>query len=380
MKGKVNIEKLRSSLVKKYGEEVATELAGVTEWIPTGSKWLDMIINAGEMGGWPVGRIIEVAGEPGAGKSFLAVIAVANALEMGITPVIFDTEGSWDSDFCAEAGFSVRDDTLHLTPPDVETLFEIVDQCLDSGDRYLFVWDSLASTDSRRESESGQDRDATMFDRARAVSRGWNSIQMKLSRSQSTFMVLNQLYTKPGVGKYQNAMNAFTEGDGIHYTTHGGMKSQHAYSLRIRLMIKRSKKNRVNAEEEVVVASGKKGGLQVGNDIRVIITKSRFGSLHREAQIGIQYGGGDVRIMDEESWLTVIEGTDAFKRKAGWRVFSWGGEEWKWQGDHGFLPAIKDDPSLYGAVLDCMHHELVRKFEKKSETEEGEESAEGEKE
>ena len=93
--GKMSPADLRAMINKKAGMEVAHSLVGenpteVTEWIPTGSRWLNSIICRGKIAGIPVGKISEIAGLEATGKSFLAAQAAANAQKMGMQVIYFD--------------------------------------------------------------------------------------------------------------------------------------------------------------------------------------------------------------------------------------------------------------------------------------------------
>ena len=75
--GKIDISAMKKAINKKIGLDVAHDLretnpSAVDEWIPTGSRWLDSIICRGKMAGIPVGRITELAGLSGSGKSYMA--------------------------------------------------------------------------------------------------------------------------------------------------------------------------------------------------------------------------------------------------------------------------------------------------------------------
>ena len=76
--GKLSMKDKLALINKRAGMEVAYNLKNdnpteVTEWIPTGSRWLDSITCRGKYGGIPVGKITEIAGLSSAGKSFMAV-------------------------------------------------------------------------------------------------------------------------------------------------------------------------------------------------------------------------------------------------------------------------------------------------------------------
>ena len=66
--GKLSIADMRALINKKAGLNVAHNLSednptAVKEWIATGSRWLDSIICRGKLGGIPVGKIVEIAGD-----------------------------------------------------------------------------------------------------------------------------------------------------------------------------------------------------------------------------------------------------------------------------------------------------------------------------
>ena len=102
--GKIDLKAMQKLVNKKTGLNVAHDLTKdsptvVKEWIPTGSRWLDSIISRGNYAGIPVGKITEIAGLSGSGKSFLAAQIAGNAQKMGLFPVYFDAESAIDPTF-----------------------------------------------------------------------------------------------------------------------------------------------------------------------------------------------------------------------------------------------------------------------------------------
>ncbi len=76
--GRLSMADMRALVNKKAGQEVAHDLkesnpTEVTQWIPTGCRWLDSIICRGRLAGLPVGKVVEIAGLEGTGKSYMAV-------------------------------------------------------------------------------------------------------------------------------------------------------------------------------------------------------------------------------------------------------------------------------------------------------------------
>ena len=143
--GKLSIADMRKLINKKAGINVAHNLnegspTVVTEWIPTGSRWLDSIICRGQLAGIPVGKIVEVAGLEATGKSYMAAQIAANAQKMGIDVVYFDSESAIDPGFLEKAGCNV-DNLLYVQATSVEFVLETIEELLGSNEnRMLFIW------------------------------------------------------------------------------------------------------------------------------------------------------------------------------------------------------------------------------------------------
>ena len=74
--GKLSFKDKLKMINKLAGNDVAHDLTqenptDVYDWIPTSSTWLDSIICRGRKAGIPVGRISELAGLSGTGKSYM---------------------------------------------------------------------------------------------------------------------------------------------------------------------------------------------------------------------------------------------------------------------------------------------------------------------
>ena len=124
--GKIDLKAMQKLVNKKTGLNVAHNLKEenptvVKEWIPTGSRWLDSIICRGNHAGIPVGKITEIAGLSGSGKSFLAAQIAGNAQKMGLFPVYFDAESAIDPVFLEKAG-CVKDQLLYSQAISVENV------------------------------------------------------------------------------------------------------------------------------------------------------------------------------------------------------------------------------------------------------------------
>lgn len=86
-----NLEKRVKSTVELKG------FADISEFIPTGNYLLNAQLSGSIFGGFPNTRSIGIAGDPGAGKTFLCMNAVRELQNMGYYVFYIDTEGAIDS-------------------------------------------------------------------------------------------------------------------------------------------------------------------------------------------------------------------------------------------------------------------------------------------
>lgn len=66
----------------------------VVDWISTGDDILDLAISNRPNGGLPSGKIVELSGLEGSGKSLMAATVMAECQKKGGLAVLFDTEGA----------------------------------------------------------------------------------------------------------------------------------------------------------------------------------------------------------------------------------------------------------------------------------------------
>ena len=80
------------------GCELIEQSAGaqIVDYISTGSLILNACVTGSLFKGIPTGRVTTLAGEPGAGKSFLALAACREAQKQGYVPIYLDSEGAQD--------------------------------------------------------------------------------------------------------------------------------------------------------------------------------------------------------------------------------------------------------------------------------------------
>jgi recombination protein RecA len=68
----------------------------IVEWVSTGATMLDLAISNRPHGGLPVGKIIELSGLEGTGKSLICGHLIAETQKRGGQAIFFDSESAID--------------------------------------------------------------------------------------------------------------------------------------------------------------------------------------------------------------------------------------------------------------------------------------------
>ena len=271
-KGSLDIASIRKIINKKAGREVAHSLEGenpteVKEWIPTGSRWLDSIICKGRLGGIPVGKISEIAGLEATGKSFMAAQIAGNAQKQGIDVVYFDSESAIDPSFLERAGCDLNR-LMYVQAESVEFVLETIEELLSTGNKWLFIWDSLALTPSISDVEGDFNPQSSMAVKPRILSKGMAKLTLPIADNNATLLVLNQLKTNMAARTPAEAMTT-------PYFTPGGKAMAYAYSLRVWLTARKAKASFIVDDN----------GYRIGSEVKVKLEKSRFGTAGRTCNL-----------------------------------------------------------------------------------------------
>ena len=350
--GNIDLSAMKKRINKSVGMDVAHDLnednpTAVTEWIPTGSRWLDSIVCRGKLAGIPVGKIIEIAGLSSAGKSYMACQIAANAQKMGHFVVYFDAESAIDPMFLEQAGVNVNDAFMYVQAVSVEKTLETIEMLMSDypDNQFLFIWDSIAATSSEKELEGDFNPQSSMAVKPRIFARAFPKLTVPLANQQCTLLLINQLKT--------NITSNVAEAMTTPYIAPGGKAIEYFSSLRIWLTKRKAKASYVTDET----------GVRKGSEVKVKIEKSRFGSEGRTCGFKILWGD-EVRIQDEESWLEAIKAsrTERYRVGGGWCYLKDSqGNEIKFRSSN-WVKKL-DDPSFKQIVFDIMDEEIIKKFD-----------------
>lgn len=241
------------------------------ETISTGSLALDAALG---IGGLPRGRIVEIYGPEGAGKTMLSLHSIREAQKTGGTAAFIDAEHALDLTFAQRIGVDV--DNLIISQPDSgEQALEIVDTLVRSGAFDVIVVDSVAALVPQAELE-GEMGDSHMGLHARLMSQALRKLTGSINRSRTCLVFLNQLRMKIGV--------LF----GNPETTTGG-RALPFYSS-VRLDVRR-------------VARIKEGENDIGSRTRVKIVKNKMAPPFREAEFDVIFHGPEIGVSWEGDLL-----------------------------------------------------------------------------
>jgi recombination protein RecA len=176
--------------IMRLGDETRAPI----EVIPTGAISLDVALG---IGGFPRGRVVEIYGPEGSGKTTVALHAVASAQKAGGIAAFIDAEHALDPDYAQKLG--VDTDGLLVSQPDTgEQALEIADMLIRSGAIDVVVIDSVAALVPRAEIE-GEMGDSHVGLQARLMSQALRKITGALSQTKTTAIFINQMREKIGV-------------------------------------------------------------------------------------------------------------------------------------------------------------------------------------
>jgi recombination protein RecA len=325
------LEESISGLNKQFGTGAVGFLKDDTkidniDVISTGSLKIDYMTG---IKGIPCGRITEIYGHEGSGKTTLALSIVAEAQKAGHNCLYVDMEHALNPKYAQQLG--VNPNNLLISQPDsAEQAFEIVEKMIRSCTLGLIVVDSVAALVPQVELDM-KFNESLMAGQARLMSMGLRRLAPIINQCKCAVVFINQIRQKVGV--------MF----GSNETTSGGMALRFYSSLRI----------------EVHKRGLIKDGIHViGQDLSVKIVKNKFASPYVSDLVQLIYGKGFNRYSEMFDLGVKFE---FFDKKGSWYALKDG--TMVGQGKDACVNKISGDKNLEKQVLDFIESKVSQDLE-----------------
>jgi recombination protein RecA len=259
-------------------EDTPTDL---TDFISTGSSILDLAISNRVYGGIACGRITELTGLEGSGKSLIAAHMMANVQREGGVAVLIDTENAVNAEFYESIGLDFAK-MVYAQPETLEDIFTMVEKIIETvrkgngtEKKVIIVVDSVAGVPTAAELESDYNKDGYATGKAIILSKAMRKVTGLIAKQKIALVFTNQLRQKLNAPAFSDP-----------WTTSGGKAIAFHASTRLRLAIK----EKITTKEKEVL----------GVTVKASVIKNRLGPPFRVAEFDVYFDRG---IDDLNSWL-----------------------------------------------------------------------------
>lgn len=271
----------------------------VKSWHHTGLDVLDLAISNRVNGGWPSGKIIELMGMEGSGKSLLANYALGSTQKVGGLAILIDTEAAASPKYMRAIGVDL-DSLVYIQMEALENIFDTIERTVtkvrqsDKEIPVTIVVDSIMGASTLDEMESDYSKDGYNTSKSIILGKAMRKITNLIAREDICLIFTNQLRSKMGV--------TF----GNRYTTSGGFAV--GFHSSVRVMLK--KRGKITIEDK-----GTKEKIAMGISVIAEVVKNRLGPPLRKVAFDVYFNSG---IDNYGSWRQLMQDKKLIKTAGGW--------------------------------------------------------------
>ena len=237
------------------------------EMLPTGILGIDSVLG----GGIPLGRVVEVFGNEGSGKTTLCSHIVAAAQARGNIATYIDVENSYDMTYAVVLGVD-PEAIIFDQPTSGEKAWDVAIQAIEDGQPGdVIIMDSMAALVPLAELE-GEMSDQFIGLQARLLGKGFRKTLETISKHKVILVCVNQLRDKVGGMAW-----------GEKETTPGGRALKYYASQRIQLI----NCGKIKDEE-----GDKKDKEILGQEVIVKTIKNKVFIPFRQVKLPLMFGKG----------------------------------------------------------------------------------------
>lgn len=322
------IDKVVRQLDKKFESKIKTledkkdANSGIAGFVPTNNLAVDYVIGRR---GLPIGRIVEISGQSGSGKSSFVAGLIGSAQAQGITCALIDAENSYDPSWARR--FNVDTEALILIEPKtLEESFDMTREVIKAfreesqTESILVVYDSVSAIPTNAELEQ-EDSSASsaQAEHARIISRELRKIGGLVKDQNVCLTFVSQLKTNPRATPWGDSESII-----------GGSAIKFHAGLRLRLAKTKTLKEKDSPPH--------------GQTIQVTALKNKFTSPGKVCTFDLYFEEG---FKPKEILLDRMVECDIVKEKAGW---------YEWEGQK--LRKDKLAPLLDDAMMETTYEKL----------------------
>jgi len=289
----IKMDEVAKKLSREAGVEIVPPPQVPHERIPTGIAPLDWLIE-----GIPLSAVTTFFGPESSGKTTIAAYVAAKFQQMGGIVSWIDTEYSFSTEYFQKIGVNTKN-LLYTVGVTVEQAFKVMETVigfsLENDQPCLVVWDSIAATPSEEEESRAFD-ESTVAAAARALSKGFRKLSVKLARQPKVaFLMITQVREDIGGSIY-----------GTGYDMYGGRALKHYHMLALEF-------RRVGYIREEIP----------GVKAQILVAKSKLPNapMLKGVSLYINYGYG---VDEGKSLVDIAKDLGYIRVQGGWWKFSKG--------------------------------------------------------